>query len=69
MIIPWLKAILNGRIGYGVFSYNESLLDAVYKCIQNQEDHKKQTFNDEYIDFLNKFEIGYDERYIFQDLV
>ena len=30
---------------------------------------KKQTFKNEYIDFLNKFKIGYDERYIFQDLV
>ena len=56
--------------GYGVFSYNQSSLDAVYKYIQNQEEHhKKQTFKDEYIDFLNKFKIDYDERYIFQDLV
>jgi REP element-mobilizing transposase RayT len=56
--------------GYGVFSYNQSSLNAVYKYIQHQEEHhKKQTFKNEYIDFLNKFKIDYDERYIFEDLV
>ena len=38
--------------GYGVFSYSQSAVDAVYKYIQNQEaHHKKQTFRDEYLDF------------------
>lgn len=54
--------------GYGVFSYSQSQLDRVYKYIQNQEaHHKKQTFRDEYIEFLKKFKIEYDERYIFQE--
>lgn len=54
--------------GYGVFSYSQSQLDRVYKYIQNQEaHHKKQTFRDEYIKFLKKFKIEYDERYIFQE--
>ena len=54
--------------GYGVFSYSQSQLDSVYKYIQNQEaHHKKQTFRDEYIEFLKKFKIEYDERYIFQE--
>ena len=56
--------------GYGVFSYSQSGVDAVYKYIQNQEaHHKKQTFRDEYLDFLKKFKVEYDERYIFQDLI
>jgi putative transposase len=56
--------------GYGVFSYSQSQVDAVFKYIQNQEaHHKKQTFRDEYLDFLKKFEVEYDEQYIFQDLV
>ena len=34
--------------GYGAFSYSQSGVDAVYKYIQNQEEHhKKQTFRDE----------------------
>ena len=56
--------------GYGAFSYSQSGVDAVYKYIQNQEEHhKKQTFRDEYLDFLNKFKIDYDEQYVFQELI
>ena len=56
--------------GYGVFSYSQSQVDRVYKYIQNQEvHHKKQTFRDEYLDFLKKFKVAYDEQYIFQDLI
>ena len=56
--------------GYGVFSYSQSSIDAVYKYIQNQEDHdKKQTFRDEYLALLMAFKVEYDEKYIFQDLV
>ncbi|MDX2047630.1 MAG: IS200/IS605 family transposase [Chitinophagaceae bacterium] len=56
--------------GYGVFSYSQSGVDAVYKYILNQEaHHKKQTFRNEYIDFLKKFKVEYDEQYIFQDLI
>ena len=55
--------------GYGVFSYSRSQLDNVYKYILNQEEHhKKQTFREEYLNFLIKFEVPYDERYIFEDL-
>ena len=56
--------------GYGVFSYGQSQIDRVYKYIQNQEaHHKKQTFLDEYLEFLKKFKIEYDEKYIFQELI
>jgi len=56
--------------GYGVFSYSQSQVDKVYKYIQNQEEHhKKQTFLDEYVAFLKKFKIEYDERYIFDELI
>jgi REP element-mobilizing transposase RayT len=56
--------------GYGVFSYSQSGVDAVYKYIQNQEaHHKKQTFRDGYLGFLKKFKVEYDEQYIFQELI
>ena len=56
--------------GFGAFTYSQSNLDAVYKYIQNQEEHhKKMTFRDEYIGLLEKFNIDYDERYIFDELV
>lgn len=56
--------------GYGVFSYGHSQIDDVFKYISNQElHHKKQTFREEYLKFLEKFEVPYDERYIFADLI
>ena len=56
--------------GYGVFSYHQSLLDTVFKYIQNQEEHHKaQTFGDEYLRLLKEFKIEYDEQYLFQKLV
>jgi putative transposase len=55
--------------GYDSFTYSKSHIDAVYKYIQNQKQHhQKQTFLDEYLDFLKKFEVEYDERYIFKPL-
>ena len=53
--------------GYGAFSYSRSQVDAVAKYVMNQrEHHKKITFLDEYKDMLDKFEVSYDERYIFK---
>lgn len=55
--------------GYGGFTYGRSQLDDVYEYIQNQQKHHKQvTFKEEYTQFLNKFEIEYDERFLFDFL-
>lgn len=56
--------------GYGAFSYSKSQLDAVIAYIENQEQHhKKKTFREEYINFLEKFEVNYDEKFIFKELI
>jgi len=56
--------------GYGGFSYGQSQVDKVYKYIQSQEaHHKKQTFREEYLEFLVNFKIAYDEQYIFHELL
>lgn len=53
--------------GYGVFSYSYSHIDRVYKYIANQEEHhRKKTFKAEYLEFLKKHEIEYDEKYLFE---
>ena len=58
------------QTGYGVFSYAHSQLDRVYHYIRNQETHhQKQVFRDEYLEFLKKFKIEFDENYIFQELM
>ena len=55
--------------GYGAFTYSRSQLNNVYKYIQNQEEHHKMvSFREEYISFLKKFEIDYDERFLFDFL-
>lgn len=56
--------------GYAAFSYSQSQVDAVYNYIEKQEEHhKKQTFKEEYLSFLQKFKVPFDERYIFEDLI
>ncbi len=53
--------------GYGAFSYSHSQIENVYNYILNQENHhKKKTFRQEYLDFLNAFQIAYDEKYLFE---
>lgn len=62
----FLKSKFEWQQGYGAFSYARSQVADVIKYIQNQEvHHKKQTFIDEYRNFLKKFEIDYNEEYIF----
>jgi putative transposase len=51
--------------GYGAFSVNPAEVDVVINYIANQKDHhRKKTFQDEYIDFLKKYKVDFDERYI-----
>jgi REP element-mobilizing transposase RayT len=51
--------------GYGCATVSPSLRERVKRYIKNQgEHHRKRKFQDEYLDFLNKNGIEYDERYI-----
>lgn len=64
------KGFVNGKFnwqeGFGAFSYSRSQIDAVIKYILTQEEHhRKLTFKEEYIDFLKKFQVEYDEKYLF----
>lgn len=63
----FLKTKFSWQEGYGVFSYAHSQIDAVYQYIAKQEEHhKEQTFREEYLDFLHKFQIQHNENYLFQ---
>jgi REP element-mobilizing transposase RayT len=56
--------------GYGVFSYSQSHIEKVYQYIANQEEHhRKKSFKEEYIGMLVKYQVSYDERYIFEELI
>ena len=51
--------------GYGAFSIGASQIETVIKYIAGQEDHhRSKTFQEEYLDFLKKYGIEYEERYL-----
>jgi len=62
----WVSGKFSWQEGYGAFSYGQSQVDAVYQYILNQEEHhRKHTFKEEYHEFLRKFQIEFDEKYLF----
>jgi len=63
----WINGKFNWQEGFGAFSYSRSQIDHVIKYILKQEEHhKRQSFKEEYLDFLKKFEIEYNEKYLFE---
>lgn len=65
------KKFVNGKFswqeGYGAFSYAHSQIEQVYNYILHQEEHHyKKTFKEEYLEFLQKYEIEYDEKFLFE---
>lgn len=53
--------------GYGAFSYSQSHIDNVVKYVLNQPiHHKKQSFKDEYLLLLEKFEVSFNPKYVFE---
>jgi len=62
----WLRGRFNWQEGYGAFSYSHSHLDSVVRYIRNQEQHhSRRTFRNEYMTLLRKFDIAFDEKYVF----
>lgn len=67
----WVKEVapslrkFHWQNGYGAFSVSQSHIGRVSWYIEDQENHhRKLTFEDEYRQFLKKYEIKYDERYV-----
>ena len=53
--------------GYGAFSYSRSQRNGVIHYIMTQEEHHRiKTFREEYLALLNKFEIEFKEKYVFE---
>lgn len=53
------------QAGYGAFSVSQSAVEEVREYIRNQrEHHRVKTFQDEFRAFLRKYEIEFDERYV-----
>ena len=67
----WIKTVADSQKkfswqrGYGAFSVSQSQLAEVIRYIENQEEHHKRvTFQDEYRTFLRRYSIEFDERYV-----
>jgi len=62
----WVKGRFNWQEGFGGFSYSRSSLDAVVHYVQNQDQHHSdRSFKDEYQRLLRRFDVAFDERYLF----
>lgn len=56
--------------GYGAFSYSHSQIDSVIQYIGNQkEHHRKRSFQQEYMDFLKKFDLPFKDEYLFDWII
>ena len=63
----WIKGKFNWQEGFGAFSYSHSQIGNVIRYINNQDEHhQKKSFKEEYLDFLQKLEIDYDDKYLFE---
>jgi REP element-mobilizing transposase RayT len=67
----WIKALdrkyrgFYWQRGYGSFSVSPSQLQAVLDYVESQEEHHRtRSFQEEYRDFLSKYGIEFDERYV-----
>ena len=63
----WVMGRYTWQVGFGAFSYSKSQIVSVAKYIRNQPlHHKNRSFRDEYLNLLSKFEIDYDDKYLFE---
>ena len=54
--------------GYAAFSVSQSVVEKTIEYVNNQQEHHKRvSFNDEYIQFLKLYNIDYDDKYVFTD--
>lgn len=59
--------IFRWQNGFGAFSYSSSHLERVINYVRNQkEHHRNKSFKTEYIDFLEKFSVPYEDKYLFE---
>ena len=62
----WVLGRFEWQTGFGAFSYSHSQLDTVVRYIKNQEvHHSRQTFREEYLAFLKRFDVPYNPKYVF----
>ena len=62
-----LHIVFLWQAGYGAFSLGASQLDALTRYIDGQDEHHRvRGFQEEFRDFLSKYGVEYDERYVWE---
>jgi putative transposase len=65
----WMRDKFSWQNGFGAFSYGKSQAGQVYNYILNQaEHHKTRSFREEYLAFLEKFGVDFEEKYLPSDM-
>ena len=63
----WVRGRFSWQEGYGAFSYGHSQLDTIIRYIQNQKQHhKRSSFKNEYLTLLLKFDIAFEDKYVYK---
>ena len=63
----WVRGRFSWQEGFGGFSYSRSQIAEVARYIEDQEArHAKKSFKNEYLALLRKFDIAFDDRYVFK---
>src|SRR5438105_3825863 len=65
----WVMGRFGWQEGFGAFSYGHSQLKAIIDYVRDQERrHSRRSFRDEYLQFLKRYRIEHEEKYIFKPL-
>jgi REP element-mobilizing transposase RayT len=65
----WVLGRFSWQEGFAAFSYGHSQLTTIIRYIREQErQHAKLSFRDEYVRFLKRYEIEHEERFIFKGI-
>ena len=65
----WMPGKFAWQEGFGAFSYATSQLPAVIEYIERQQEHHaKRSFREEYRLLLEKFQVSYEDKYLFNEL-
>ena len=65
----WIGCHFSWQEGFGAFSVSHSHLGTVIDYVHNQENHhRRKSFHEEYVEFLERHDIAYNERYVFKPI-
>ncbi len=63
----WMPGRFQWQEGYGAFSYGHSQINDVIHYVNSQEEHhKRASFREEYLKLLEKFDVDFDPKYMFE---